>query len=72
MHAIQPGSLQGATTLLVGALQQSGDQIRITSRSVDVATGEIHGSNLADGSASSLQDTLRSALAGQLSTEPGI
>jgi hypothetical protein len=68
---VQPGSLQGATTLLVGALQQNGDQIRITAREVDVATGQIQGANLADGTVSSLQDTLRASLGGLPIALPG-
>ncbi|MDQ6669811.1 MAG: hypothetical protein M3069_03525, partial [Chloroflexota bacterium] len=48
---VQPGSLQGAATLLVGAVQQNGDQIRVTARTVDVGTSQIQASNLADGQA---------------------
>jgi hypothetical protein len=59
---VQPGTLQGAKTLLVGALQQAGDQIRVTARLVDVATGQIQATNLADGTADSLPQTLQSAL----------
>ena len=61
---VQPGSLQGAPSLLVGAVQQSGDQIRITARIVNVATGEIQAADLADGSVGTIDDTLRSALGG--------
>jgi hypothetical protein len=61
---VQPGSLQGAPSLLVGAVQQSGDQVRITARIVDVSTGEIQAADLADGSVGTIDATLRSALGG--------
>ncbi len=61
---VQPGSLQGAPSLLVGAVQQSGDQLRVTARIVDVATGEIEAANLADGAVGTIDETLRAALGG--------
>ena len=61
---VQPGSLRGAQSLVLGAVQQSGDQVRVTVRSVDVATGEIRASSLADGTVTTLAATLESALAG--------
>jgi TolB-like protein len=58
------GSPQGAPRLLVGAVLPSGDQVRITARVVDMATGTIQAADLADGAVGTLDDTLRCALGG--------
>lgn len=44
----KPGSLQGAHHLLIGAVQVSGMQTRVTVRTIDVATGAILSSALGD------------------------
>jgi TolB-like protein len=43
------GKLLGATMIVIGAYQQSGDQVRLTARFVQVETGEIVGTAKVDG-----------------------
>jgi hypothetical protein len=38
---VPPGSLEGANKVLLGSVQQAGNQTRVTSRIVEVETGEI-------------------------------
>ncbi len=38
---VPPGSIQGANKLLLGSVQQVGNQVRVTTRIVDVETGTI-------------------------------
>ncbi len=38
---IEPGSLQGTRTVIIGCIQQAGGRTRVTSREVDIETGVI-------------------------------
>jgi hypothetical protein len=51
--SVPPGSQYGAQKLLLGALQQTGGKSRITVRIVDVATGNVESSALANANGTS-------------------
>ena len=72
--AIDAGHRQKAAWMIDGALQRSGDALRITARIVDVETGAVEFGARVDGTAADLfdmQDEVASLLAARLSTGAG-
>lgn len=63
--AVQVGKLLGATLIVVGAYQKTGQEVRLTARFVRVETGEVVGSAKVDGRTTSflrLQDAVTEEL----------
>lgn len=62
---IEEGSQEGAKTLLIGCIQQTGDMTRATAREVDVETGEIGRTGKGDSNGTdqkAIEDALDKAL----------
>ncbi len=62
---VKEGSVEGAKTLLIGCIQQSGGVTRVTAREVDVETGEIgrRGSGDSEGTGqNAIEDAMEKAL----------
>jgi len=70
--ATKIGKIVGAQTMVLGAIQRSGDELRITARFVDVESGAISNSAQADGTMKevfSIQDRLADALLASLGVQ---
>lgn len=65
------GKLLGATLIVTGAYQQSGDTVRLTARLIRVQTGEIFGAAKVDGKATAVL-SLQDRLTGQLLQSAGM
>lgn len=75
LGSVRVGTLVGATLIVTGAYQRSGDTVRLTARLIEVATGEVLGGAKVDGKAVAvlqLADQLTSQLlvAGKLKPPP--
>lgn len=68
---VRVGTLLGATLIVTGAYQQSGDTVRLTARLIRVQTGEIFGAAKVDGKATAVL-SLQDRLTGQLLQSAGM
>lgn len=67
-RAVAAGRIVGARSIVLGAFQKSGAQLRLTGRIVDVETGRVQGAATATGKLDdvfSLQDEILAGLAGR-------